>query len=145
MTSARRSTWLLVTGVLAAVLLGVAFLAFRVLPLLVYAQERTAAYEAVAQLPDRRPDGVDAQVWKVATSWAITAYANVCFSEGYVPIDELRSFRVDVEQRMAGNVNLATIDWIWERLAETGPHGQEYRNRFKPQYRESLNTALAKR
>lgn len=144
MTSARRGTWLLVTVVLAAVFLGVALLAFRVWPLYVYAQERTAAYEVVVQLPDRRPESVDAKVWEVATSWAITAYANVCFSEGHVPIDELRRFRVDVEKRLAGDVDLATIDWLWQRLAETGPHGQQYRQRFEPQYRENLNTALAK-
>jgi hypothetical protein len=143
MITARRVAWLLVGGLLAIVVLGGALLALRVWALYVYAQERTAAYELVAKLSDRRPEDVDAEVWDVATTWAITAYANVCFSEGYVTLDELRRFRADTERRLAGDVDLKTIDWIWQRLAETGPHGQQYRQRFEPQYRDNLNAALA--
>jgi hypothetical protein len=144
MPSARRTAWPFVTGIAAAGLLGVAFLAVQIWPQYVYAQERTAAYNVVAQLLDRRPDGVPAPVWDVAATWAATAYANVCFSADHVPIDELRRFRADVEQRLAGQVDLATIEWLWQRLAETGPTGQQYCSRFEPAYRAHLKAALAK-
>jgi hypothetical protein len=142
MLSVRRVQSLVVIGVLAAVSLGIALLAFRAWSLFVYAHERSEAYDLVAQLPERRPEKVDTEAWEVATSWAITAYANVCFSAEHVPIDELRRFRVDVEKRLAADVDLMTIDWIWQRLAETGSHGQQYRNRFEPIYREEVYAAL---
>ena len=31
--------------------------------------------------------------------------------------------------------DLQSIDWMWERLAETGPHGQRYVEKFEPEYR----------
>jgi hypothetical protein len=109
----------------------------------VYARERTAAHDVVFQLREQCPQNVSAEAWEVATSWAITAYANVCFSEDHVSIEELRRFRNDTEKRLAGKVDLVTIDWIWQRLGETGPHGKHYRQRFEPQYRGDVNTALA--
>jgi hypothetical protein len=95
-------------------------------------------------LAQRRPADVNAAAWDEATAWANTAYANVFFSEQHTPIDELRRFRIDVEERLEGDVDLATIDWLWQRLGETGPHGRRYRHRFEPQYRESLKELMAK-
>lgn len=126
---------------LIAILLSSLFLslfAARVWSDFVYAKEQKMAYKLVAQLQKRRPQNVEAEVWKVATGWTITAYANVCFSKDYVSLDELRRFRVDLEKRLAGDVDLSTTDWIWQRLAETGPHGQQYRAKFEPEYRLDL-------
>jgi hypothetical protein len=144
MTSARRNAWLLVAGIVAAGLLGVTYLIVLMWPQFVYAQDRKAAQELVDQLRDRRPANVAAPVWEVAEHWAGIAYANVCFSAEHVPLDELRRFRADVERRLSGPVDLATIDWLWQRLAATGPHGQHYRNRFEPVYREHLRAELDK-
>ncbi len=144
MTATRRTKWLVVFGLLAAVAFCIALPALWLWPQFVYGRERSAAYEVVTQLVDRRPADVNAAVWEVATSWAITAYANVCFSDEHVPIDEHRRFRVDSEKRFEGDVNLATIDWVWQRLGETGPHGAQYRDRFEPQYRENLKALQAR-
>jgi hypothetical protein len=134
---------LLVGGLLVSAFMCITLLAVRVWPLYVYAQERKAIRAALDELQrDRRPVKVDVEVWKIATSWTITAYENICFSEKHTSIDELRRFRVDVEKRLAGGVDLATTDWIWQRLAETGPHGQLYRRKFEPLYREDVNYAL---
>jgi hypothetical protein len=145
MTAARRLKWLAVFGVLAAVAFCVALPAVWIWPQFVYARERSAAHEVVAQLADRRPADVDAAVWEAATSWAVTAYGNVCFTESHVPLDELRRFHDDVKERLEGPVNLATIDWVWQRLGETGLHGAQYRDRFEPQYLENLKAVQARR
>jgi hypothetical protein len=128
----------------AAVALCLAGLASWIRPQINYARERTAGYEVMLQLPDRRPQDVPVKAWEVAATWAITAYANVCFSDDHVSMEELRRFRNELEARIAGNVDLATIDWIWQRLGETGSHGKQYRERFEPQYRENLTAALTK-
>ena len=70
--------------------------------------------------------------------WAGIAYANVCFSEGHVTLDALKSFVKDVEAKFKGPVDLSTVDWLWERLAATGPHGKQYRERFEPAYLEEV-------
>ena len=144
MLTARRVQWLAFFGVLAAVMPFIAWFALRFWSLFAYAQEQHAMRDLVEQLPNRRPPGVSVAAWDVATGWAITACGNVCFSEGYVPIDELRRFRVDVEKRLKAEVDLTTIDWIWQRLGETGPHGQQYRKRFEPEYREGLKSIMVR-
>jgi hypothetical protein len=55
-----------------------------------------------------------------------------------VSLEELRRFNADVAERLRGPVDLGTVDWVWERLGQTGPHGQRYRERFEPQYREGV-------
>ena len=143
MTSARDIKRLVIGGILAAALNCITLLAVRVWSLHEYAQERKSVRETLDWLrEDRRPDKVGAKVWEVATGWAITAYENVCFSEEHTSFCELRRFRVDFEKRLAGDVDLATTDWIWQRLAGTGPHGQHYRRKFEPQYRQDVNYAL---
>jgi hypothetical protein len=106
-----------------------------------YAREQRAGYESVLQLRERRPADVSPDTWEWATNWAITAYANVCFSPEHVSLEELKRFRADLEERLRGPVNLGTVDWIWQRLGQTGPHGLSYQQRFEPQYREGLEVA----
>ncbi len=103
--------------------------------LLSYARERTIGAELIESLAQRRPATVPTQTWEDATGRAITAYHNVCFSEEHVTFDELVRFNHDARNKLAGNVNLQSIDWVWARLAKTGPHGQRYFDKFEPQYR----------
>ena len=71
----------------------------------------------------------------------VTAYCNVCFSPEHVTLEELqRSFNTDVEERLRSPVDLTTLDWVWDRLGRTGPHGRSYQQRFEPEYREGLAT-----
>jgi hypothetical protein len=110
-----------------------------------YHYEQRATLELMRQLRDRRPVGVDADRWEYASGWAITAYCNICFSPGYVPLDELKRFRTELEERLREPVDLTTIDWVWERLGKTGAHGQKYRERFEPEYREGLKNMTERR
>ena len=132
---ARHYYWLGGLAVLAACVVPPTIWAVRQIA---YAQEQRTAQELVNQLRDRGPPDVGADAWEVASAWAITAYCNVCYSPEHVSHDELRRFRADLEERLRGSVDLATIDWVWDRLGRTGPHGRSYQERFEPQYRESL-------
>ena len=127
---------LLLIGATAVLILLVGPFAIQLGQLFNYARHRRAAAETVESLSESRPPGVSARTWDDATGWATTAYHNVCFSDDHVQLSELKKFAADIEQRCAGDVDLSTIDWIWKRLAETGPHGKQYVARFEPAYRE---------
>ena len=138
MPSRRRFYWIIGSGFIAVC--GVALLLWLQRQLDYYREQR-AAFELVRQLRDRRPPDVNANTWEYATGWAITASCNVCCSSEGVTLEELKRFRADLEERLRGPVDLATVDWIWERLGRTGPHGRKYQQQFEPQYRESLGPA----
>ena len=67
-----------------------------------------------------------------------TAYHNVCFSPEHVTLAELKRFTADTQPKVAAKVDIQTLDWIWERLAETGPAGDKYVQKFGPVYREQV-------
>lgn len=138
----RHFCWLAGVAVLAACLVP---LTVRVVRLITYAQDRNAANELICQLGDRRPPNVDAETWEMASTWASIAYVNVCCCYEQVSHEELRRFRADLEKKVQGPVDLATIDWLWNRLGQTGPHGRNYQERFEPQYRENLEAMRRRR
>ena len=94
--------------------------------------------DMLVSLRSRRPESVSAKQWEYAVGWAVTAFHNVCFSEEHVTYDELVRFNHDVRKELEGEVSLQAIDWVWARLAQTGPHGEQYVKRFEPQYRSSI-------
>jgi len=131
----RRLYWLTSVALVSACVIPAALWMFR---LREYLQEQRAGRELIVQLQRRRPADVDPETWEWATNWAITAYCNVCFSREHVSLDELRRFNDDMAERLRVPVGLATVDWVWERLGRTGPHGLNYRQRFEPDYREGV-------
>jgi len=130
---------------LALVITCVVPLGVRVYQVFAYAHEQRAAQRAIDQLCVRRPMGVNADTWEFASDWANTAYCNICFSPEHVSHDELRRFRADLEDRLRRPIDLGTIDWVWNRLGKTGPHGRSYQRRFEPQYREGLEVMRLRR
>lgn len=85
-----------------------------------------AAIRALRPSPDR---GVNPAIWDCAHGITATAFANVCFSPSHVSTAEMERFRGDLDARLRGPIDLDTLVWIWERLAETGPHGRGYAER----------------
>lgn len=85
----------------------------------------------VRRLESMRPDTADLAVWKCATEAIETAYGNICFSPEHVSMAEMRRLRNDLDAKLRGPVDMATLAWIWNRLGETGPHGRRYIKRFK--------------
>ena len=130
------NTWFVCA--LASVLLLAAPIAVRLWQLISYGRQQRNGADMLVPLRSRRPEAVSAKTWEHATSWAVTAYHNVCFSEEHVTYDELVRFNHDVRKELEGEVSLQSIDWVWSRLAQTGPHGERYVKRFEPQYRSDV-------
>ena len=131
----RRKSTLLMTIALIALVAIVAPVAVRFWNVYSYYQQVGIGAELIQSLMERRPETVPSQTWNDATAWASIAYHNVCFSEEHVTFDELVRFNHDARIELAGNVDLQSIDWIWARLAKTGPHGQRYVGNWEPEYR----------
>jgi hypothetical protein len=107
-----------------------------------YAQHRRKAADLIDSLPQRRPADVSPETWEVASTWASIAFHNVCFSPEHVSLRELKRFKTDLERELKKNVDLETIDWIWRRLEDTGPHGRRYVERFESQFRGNMAAQL---
>jgi hypothetical protein len=75
---------------------------------------------------------VNPTVWDCAHSITITAYVNICFGPGHVSTAEMYRLRDDLDRKFRDEIDLDTLVWIWERLAETGPHGRDYVARHNP-------------
>jgi hypothetical protein len=146
MTASRLTKTLILVVTLVAVLVCVLPFTIRAVSVFQYSKERNAVVkELVSNMQEKRcPADANPDAWEAASVWTINAVINVCFSDQSTPIAELRRFRADVEKRLRGEVDFATFDWIWTRLAETGTHGQKYHRRFEADYRESVNEALQK-
>jgi hypothetical protein len=96
-----------------------------------YSQRVSQKIEA---LDDRRPAAVSPELWEECVAWAVTAHCNICFSEENTSYEDMCRFEEQLDEKLKGDVDLGTIEWIGDRLAETGPHGQRYMTNWKIQW-----------
>jgi hypothetical protein len=90
------------------------------------------------------PPGIDPHVWNEAVTVAYNAHGNVCYSPDAVPLEEMRRLREDMETKSQGPINLDTLDWLWTRLAYTGPHGLKYSTQMRPLGDEMRDAVIAR-
>ncbi len=120
-------------AVLAICLL--AWVGWRVFPLYRYGQRSQRIWEKLYALKQRRPPNVTPRLWEESVGWAVTAHSNICFSEGHASYEAMCRFEEQLDEKLKGEVDLATIQWIGDRLAETGPHGQRYMGEWRKQWK----------
>jgi hypothetical protein len=123
-----------------------AFLAFIATPVyqeMRYWNIRQELNDRISSLKPAVPPGTNPTVWDCASSWTITAYGNVCFSEEHVSLEEMYCFRDDLDSKLKGPVNSALLVWIWDRLAQTGPHGKRYVARHKGSFMDCFPAPTA--
>src|SRR5690349_10116001 len=94
-----RRNWLRFLLGLMVILAIVVSAALWVLSLNDYMQERRAGTAQITELRQRCPADVDPETWEWATNWAITAYANVSFSQESTSLEEMRQFNADLAER----------------------------------------------
>lgn len=133
-----RFRWLAALGILALVgyLLGEWHRHSR------YNGERERIRQLVVSLRDRRPEVVSSEAWEAGIGWTMTAHLNVCFSPRLVSREALFQLGRQLDERLASGIDAGTIEWVWDRLAETGPHGKQYIDRFRPVMQEAMGTKV---
>jgi hypothetical protein len=122
-------------------LLAIAFLAdllsFCIVPLArlsEYGRVRGEMQDSIYGLQYRVPQGVNPATWECAWGWTLNAYGNICFSEEHVHIDEMYRLRAELLPKLRGPGGLQTLAWVWDRLAQTGPHGRRYVELHRPSF-----------
>ena len=90
--------------------------------------------QKIEALNDRRPAAVNPKLWEESVGWLVTAHCNICFSEESTSYEAMCQFEEQLDEKLKGDVDLGTIEWIGDRLAETGPNGQRYMKNWKIQW-----------
>jgi len=101
--------------------------------------------DSIRNLQPTKGTAVSPIVWDCARNWTITAYGNVCFSRDHVATAEMYRFKDDLDKKLKGKIDLSTLLWIWERLAQTGPHGAQHVEAHRIQLQEYLPPTPAPR
>ncbi|HWA26440.1 MAG TPA: hypothetical protein VG734_12340 [Lacunisphaera sp.] len=90
----------------------------------------------------KRPADVSRDQWQFMIGWTVKDVANSLTSSSYVKSAKLAQFADELHIRCAGKVDIHTIDWIWDRIAEISPKiGKQYDERFRPTVPERLAEA----
>jgi hypothetical protein len=122
-------SWFFRNLLTVVLVLAVAFLlwaVFRIAPEIRYNQRSRRINQKIWELETRRPHDISEKMWTECVAWASIAHANICFSERHASYQAMCDFEKQLDEKLKEDVNLSTIKWIGERLAETGPRGQKY-------------------
>jgi hypothetical protein len=111
------------------------WIGLKAIPMKQYSQRSFRIHEKIMALRDRRPASVSPQVWEECVGWIVTAQGNICFSEEDASYRAMARFEEQLDEKLKGDVDLGTIEWIGDRLAETGPRGQQYIANWRDQWR----------
>lgn len=107
----------------------------RAIPLIRYNHRSQGINEKIKALAGRRPANVSPELWQECVAWASIAEGNICFSEKHASYETMCRFERQLDEKLKNDIDLATIEWIGDRLAETGPHGQQYMAKWREQWK----------
>lgn len=106
-----------------------------------FATQREIGAELIEGIRARRPENVPSSVWDNSVSWTRTAYFNVFSSRDNSTSEDLSAFVMETKDKLASEIDLESIDWIWNRLALTSPYGREYVERMWQDYKSVSDKA----
>ncbi|MBC7818316.1 MAG: hypothetical protein IAG10_15630 [Planctomycetaceae bacterium] len=97
-----------------------------------------AVEQLIGSLAQRRPPDVTRGQWASAVAWTWNLHGNsLLFIEADAPT--IAAFEQRLRDRLAGKVDMETIDWIWNEYARLCPHGASFQ-RFKQRMQEEIET-----
>ena len=94
--------------------------------------------DALRSLKDRRPAGANRRGWGEGIGWTVTAHCNIFFAPSPDTYDAMSRFGRALDEKVQGEVDVNAIEWLWDRLAESGPDGKRYTDNFRSSMREAL-------
>jgi len=94
-------------------------------------------HRMIESLVNRRPDDMTQAQWGSAVAWTLNLHSNSLLSLD-ADASTIAAFETRLEGRLAGDVDMQTIHWIWDEYADLCPHGAGYQ-RFKAQMLEEID------
>ncbi len=96
-----------------------------------------AIQRRIESLVQRRPPQVTRGQWASAVAWTLNLHGNSML--GFkADARTLIDFEDRFDAKLAGNVDRATIAWIWDEYAKLTPHGANYQ-KFREVMLEEMN------
>jgi hypothetical protein len=89
-------------------------------------------------LARKRPPTVSRKQWENVVARTLNAHGNCLTFHADIPQDEMERFAAELKRRLAGPVDLSTIDWIWDEIVRLTPGGQRYSDNWRPTLPERL-------
>jgi hypothetical protein len=100
-------------------------------------RQSDAIERRIRTLVVRRPSDMSPPEWECAVAWTLNLHGNslIMFqAEG----ERIRKFDERLAKKLAGDVNLDTIHWIWDEYAEICPGGASYQ-RFRARMDDEIS------
>lgn len=87
-------------------------------------------------LASRRPNDMSPRQWESAVAWTLNLHGNslIMFQAGG---EQIRRLDQRLANKLAGEVNMDTIHWIWDEYAEICSGGARYQ-RFRAQMDDEI-------
>ncbi len=109
------------------------------------AEQHRRLYNEIAQSIDnlrhKRPSGFTRKEWAYVVGWTQNAQGNCCGSFYQITDHEhFKRFADELKHRVADDVDLHTVDWIWDEFVAFSSAGPSY-SEHRPTSRERLNEA----
>src|SRR5262249_20106026 len=86
----------------------------------------------VLSLASKRPPGLNRHEWEGVVAHTLNALGNCFISARNMPTAEKERFEIELHERMQGQVDLSTIDWIWDEVVRLTPNGKHYSDDWRP-------------
>ncbi len=92
-------------------------------------------------LAEKCPNGLKATRWAFCIHWTWNLHCN-CGAH-YFSATEREQFLTELDERLAREVDLGTIDWIWDQYCRYSTCGQHYSQNYRATTAERLKDGAA--
>lgn len=107
-------------------------------PAMRHAEFCRATKAEFASLAKKRPPTVTRKQWENVVAWTLNAHGNCITIARNMPQADRDQFLAELQERLRGPVDLATIDWIWDELVRLTSGGRSYSDNWRPTAPERL-------
>jgi len=92
-------------------------------------------------LASKRPSEIPRAQWEYVVGWTLELHANCASDFTQISLEDKEKFARELEIRLNGEIDLATIDWIWDEYSRFARTGQTYSDKYRPTLPERLKEA----
>ena len=109
---------------------------FAIRPLQIHRQWYRKVEHQILKLTVRRPLGVSKETWGGCFLWTWNLHANYG-GHSYFRAESRDDFLREFDERLESEVDLKTIDWIWDQYLIHAPRSRNYAH-YRPTISENL-------
>jgi hypothetical protein len=121
----------LALGVLACLAVGLALLGRQIFVWRRYYGRVDETRGKIESLRRRCPADVPPQQWEQAVDWTSNVICQIYFSPAHGDLNSLRRLCEALDEKLAEEVDLGTLQWVWDQCELAQGHGRVYAIRFR--------------